>query len=361
MGALRFVLADRSGNPLGEIQDASERKVELPLRRFATAQCRLKTTNAMLEELYAADRRLKVYHYLPPTDSEQLLFHGDLVSLEAANDGGSSVLANFADPAFRFSKRVQGRDSDGNLYTTQDKLVIVKSEIDAANSDGETGVRTVPMTNGTTATYIVGPYRLLDEVIAELADSFDGFDWHVTPIEYATGKIGEFTAAAYVGSTRADAVFEFGGGTRANIQSYTYQKSWMDLGNSLFNLPQDLTAGGAVVKTGDDAISKTDHGLAQALVETTDITQETLRQNVVDYVLSLRKDPRHVVTFTPSVDPDSTSVPLFGHDYFLGDTVPVKIAPDGVELVSGGVRIWKMTVEADNSGRVMYTPTTVLE
>jgi hypothetical protein len=54
-------------------------------------------------------------------------------------------------------------------------------------------------------------------------------------------------------------------------------------------------------------------------------------------------------------------VPVFGHDYFIGDLVPVRIAPEGVDIVGGYVRIHRMLIEVDNHGRVTYTPTTVPE
>lgn len=358
--AWRWEITERDGTALAEVQNASVRKLTQQLSKSAVANFTILSHNPIVEDLYGEDRLLKVYQ------DDTLRFHGPITSLEATNgDHGATVAATATDPSFYFAKRVVGKSPTGTTYTTQDKLVIVKSLIDIANNvflDGaETGVRTSSMTCGSTATYVAGPYRLLDECIAELGDTLDGFDWRIDPIEYDTGKIGDFTAAALLQNTQADAVFEYGPDTRANVDTFNYQRLWTDMANRVFNVPQDLTLD-AVLDAADNT-SITDHGLHEALVDSTDVTNLTLRQQVADFHVAVRKDPRRIVTFTPTVeDPDRPGkVPTYGEDYYLGDLVPVRIAPEGIELISGLVRIHKMEIELDQSGRAKYTPTTVPE
>lgn len=374
MSHFRFVITERDGTALGEVQDASSRRVEVQLKKASTAGFSIRTTNPLLDELYSGDKLLKVYHHLHPTDTEALVFHGPIISLEATLDEkGPSVAATATDPAFFFTKRVSGKRAqwtsgyNGTLFNAVDKLTITKSLIDQANTDGETGVRTVAMTSGTTAVYIAGPYKLLDECINELADTFDGFDWVIDPIEYDAGKIGEFRGAAVIGSTKANAAFEYGPATRNNIRDFTYQRTWEHLANRIYNIPQTLALTPAdstqdVIERWDTP-SLTDHGLYGANVESGDVTNVTLRNAVSDFHLAIRAQPRNVLSFSPVVDPGEASgaVPVFGHDYGIGDLVPVRIAPEGHTLIEGNVRIYKVLIEIDNDDRTLYTPTTVPE
>jgi len=374
MDRFRFVLTDRAGEAFGEIQDATVRRVEIGIKKPATAGFTIRGSNALIEDLYASDRLLKVYHYLPPQNREKLVFHGPITSLEASvDDKGPLIAAVASDPSFWFSKRVVGKTGDpgydtgqqGIVYSGQDKVTIAQELIGIAHNDGTMLLDASGEIHlsGNAAVKVIGPYVKLDEAIASLSDTADGFEWIVDPLEHTGLAIGTFHTAPQfgLGLAKPNATFEYGPGTRANIQTYTFQRSWMDMANNIYNTPQDYTTGTVLDDTNPTSI--TEHGLYDDAIDSGEVTNDVLRHQVSNFHLSLRAEPRNVVSFTPAVDPTESGqqVPLFNHDFEVGDTIPIRIENEGKTLIAGEVRLWKMAIEIDQNDRPIYTPTTVVE
>jgi hypothetical protein len=377
----RFVLSNRAGESFGEVQDATRRVVERSLKKPATAGFTIRGTNALVPELYAQDCLLRVYHYLPPLGQEKLVFHGIVTSLEAAVDErGPLIAATALDPAFYFTKRVVGKAAEwtsgfqGQLFNGVDKVSIAQQLINTGATDSwmMLDASTYVALSGNVAVKLIGPYIKLDEAINELANTADGFEWIVEPIEFIDGStatggfgtIGTWRSAPQfaIGVSRPNAAFEYGPNTRANIRDFTFQRSWLDMANDIYSTPQDFSTGSILNHVNYTSLAT--HGMYDDVIDSGEVTNDTLREQVANYHLALRSEPRNVVTFSPVVDPDERGqmTPLFDWDYFVGDTVPIKInTEEDKTLVSGGLRLWKMSVEIDQQDRVLYTPTTVQE
>jgi hypothetical protein len=315
------------------------------------------------------DCLLKVY------DGSTMRFHGLVVATEATpgSSGGLQVAVTAADPSFRLARRVSGQSASPTPITG-DKGDIARQLIatENARSNGETGVRTVTINTGYGGTYTPGPYKYTLTCINELSDSLDGFNWTITPGEMTTlgaGKLGTF-AAAWRGSytVQSDVIFEYGG-IRSNIRDFNAQRSWSDVATVAYHIPDDGPSSPLLVKSAINATALATRGLYETIVDATNITDPTLRQQLVSETVAVRGDPRRVVTFVPDfADPGRPGrVPVFGTDYNVGDAVRVRLNPTGggnpssSAFVDGYLRIYSMTIEIDSNGKATYTPTTVDE
>lgn len=361
--AYTFVLTDLLGTAFGEVMNATQRQVVIPISKPASASFTITETNPQLANVLTRECLLKVY------DGATLRFHGLVVATEGTpkDSGGMQVACTAADPAFRLGRRLSGQAASPAAITS-DKADIAKQLIDVANSSAETGVQTITVTCGSTGTYIPGPYKYTLDCINELADSFDGFDWQITPSEYASGKIGTFAAASVLGGTQPDVFFEYGG-IRANIRTFNAQRSWATLANRVYHIPDDGPSSPLGVVSASDVTSINARSLYETIEDASGIFDATLRAQLVQEVVGVRKDPRRVVTFTPDFQDDQRPgrVPVYGTDYNVGDVVRVRINPGGggnpstSALVDGYLRIYQMTIDIDANGKATYTPTTVDE
>ena len=105
-----YVLTALDGTPIGEILNASERKVSLGLSRAATASFQIKAQNPRLLDLYEQDNLLQVWQ------DSTLRFWGPIVSANYATqeDGTDPTIAvNAVSPAWRLAKRLAGKSGKG--------------------------------------------------------------------------------------------------------------------------------------------------------------------------------------------------------------------------------------------------------
>lgn len=355
-----FVLTDLAGVALGEVANATERRVVIPLSKPAAAGFKITEQNPHLNHILTKDTLLKCY------EGSTLRFHGLGVATEATpgSGGGIEVQYTASDPGFRLVRRISGKSANPTAITA-DKADIAKQLIDTANAEGDTGIQTQAVSAGSTGIYQPGPYKYTLACINELSDSLDGFDWQIQPQEYASGKIGKFYAAGIVGELKPDVVFEYGS-IRSNIRTFSYQRSWDTLANRAFHIPDNGPSDPSGVLSQSNNPSIAARGLYETIVDATNIQDATLRNQLLSEHVGVRGDPRRVVTFTPDFyDAQRVGrVPVFGTDYTVGDQVRVRLAPQGGRIdtfVDGYLRIYQMTIEIDNNGKATYTPTTVDE
>lgn len=314
--------------------------------------------------LAAQDCAIQVWQ-TDPSNVQVIRFFGPITGIEYTNPSAAlgAVKISASSPGFRLAYRYSGKSITGTAYTTADRAAIANQEIINANTENETGIQTGTVSCGSTvASFTAGPYKLISDVIKELASSIDGFDWYLTPISGVANKMVRFDAAAVIGATRANAIFEYGTG-RNNIIGFKIQHDWTTLANRAFHLPEDLAATGATVVSATDSASVTARRLYETAVETSGITDTTLRQNLVNEHVRVRKAPRVVMELTLA-GPDTknpTRVPTFGTDYDVGDFITVHITYNNVKQFTGAARVYGVTVNIDINGRESVVPTLVDE
>ena len=354
----KFVLSTYTGTTVGELQNCSERSVTRSLSTASTASFKVPVTGAYTANLLADDDlNLRCYR------AGSLIFHGPVTSVElAASDATQQpkIAVTAADPAWRWTKRLVAKNPTA-VSTTGDRLTVAESLLTTVNSGGETGI-TMPTgetCGSATITYPAGPYKYADEVLRDLAQAGDGFDWKIEPIEYASGKIGEFDAAATLGSAKPNVVFEYQG--RGNMRVPTYQRSLDQVANRAFHILDEGPAVVNGVRQDEDATSIAARGLYETIIEVQGLSDTTQRDTLIDDHLGIRSGWRKVFAFQPDFNDGSGRVPAYYDDYQVGDTVRARVLYDGTTLIDGQVRIYKVEFGIDESGLESITPTLVDE
>ena len=348
-----MILTDLEGNELNEVRQATDRKVVMSLNKPSTAGFTVRPDNPILQSLFADDTLLKVY------EDTTLRFHGNVVSSELSTqeDGSApSVKVNAADPAWRLSRRLLGKSSGGTKFTG-DKAKSARKMINELNAEGNTGINLLAegeYDSEGEGEYIAGPYKAALSCINDLAHGFDGFDWYMEPIEYSSGKIVTFRAAGVYGGSAA-AVFEHGYGQK-NIRKLSYLRDLAGLANAAYHLPDEGLTEGAEVKKAEDATSIAHRGRFEVVADGFGLTDATLRQNWVDEVVRVRKNPRFVVSMTLDVDDLTGRVPQLGADFWLGDLVHARSVIAGTTIFNGQVRVYQIQIEINDNGAATLTP-----
>lgn len=359
----QFVLSDLSGHKLGEVLAASERQVVRSLNTPSTATFKILATNPRLSDVLNRDLNLLVYRNTVPQ------FHGPVVSAQFAADDATtspSVVVTAADPAWYFDRRVSGKSPTGTLFPSVDRLYIATQLITQSNTESldglvsSTGVEVDAAARcGSLAVYIAGPYKKLSECIMELGQTLGGFDWYIRPMEYVSGKIGQFTAAATIGSSRPNAVFEYEG--RSNMRAPNYIRGIDTAVNKVYSIPDGGPADASLVREKHDNTSVGLRKRLEEVVDTSGITNSTARDDVLSDHILYRKDPKQVLSFSPDFDNYNGRVPKWEDEYFLGDTVQARVYYNGTTLLDGMVRLYKMQFDIDENNKETLTPTVVNE
>lgn len=330
----RFVVTNTAGTALGELRNASNRRVGLGINRNPTAAATIRLDNPLADTLLNGASRLKVYETGSPFSTPIMHFHGDVASAEevGVGDGGPGSLAfTFAGPMTRLAERLIGKDATGYTSGTalapRDRSLLVADVLAAANAVAYTGVTLGTVTNvGSTSFLAYSPYKVAGEAITELVNTLDGPDYEVVAVEPVADsggvRIALLNVKGAVGQARPAAVFEYGTGRR-NVVNYRRQVSYGIL-NAGYILPSSANPAGTVVAA-SDATSIATYGRREGLVAG-DLAVDLLRQRLVDEHVRVRKQPRQIITFEPTRDDPARPgrVPRFGVDYFLGDAVPFR-------------------------------------
>lgn len=354
-----MVVTNLSGVAINEVRKAFDRKVVISLNKPSTAAFSMYPDNPLLTNMFAEDTLLKVY------ENTTLRFHGNVVSTELATqeDGSQpTVKVNAADPAWRLSRRVLGQSAGGTKYTG-DKAKSARKMIVDLNGVSNTGIELLAegeYTAGGSGEYIAGPYKAALSCINDLAHGFDGFDWYMEPREYSAGAIAKFRAGATFGGN-ANAVFEHGYGSHS-VRKLSYLRDLAGLANVVFHLPDGgFEEVGAEVKTATDAPSIALRGRYEAVADGFSLTDATIRQNWVNEVVRVRKNPRFVVSMTLDVDDLTGRVPKFGTDFALGDLVTARSVIANNTMFDGKVRVYQVQIDINENGSGVVTPVLIDE
>lgn len=366
-----FVLADSNFVPQGEILNASSRKVALPLSKLSTASFQVRMDNPLADQLMTTSGYIKCYRR--PYGGEWSLQHfGPIVSSEMSGDRDKGTISvNSVGAGWVLQKRLAGKSSTGVQFTVAtDRAQIAKVLIDVTNAENDTHIDTTLYTpsSGSTVTYTAGPYKPVMDCITELATAIDGFDWYFNIIDnfsngVVTGnKIASFLAAPLLSSgQKPDAAFEWGTG-RNNIASFKWQVSRDTQANKVYhNTSNGPDAPGFPTVSALDTDSISNWGLLEDLANA-DLLDNSMRQNLVNEHVKVRKNPRQVIEFTPHIDPyDSGRLPRYTTEWNVGDEVPARIGFHDVTKFDAFVRVYGVTFDINDLGIEQQTLSLVQE
>lgn len=382
MASWQFILTDLYGTNLGEITQASSRKIVLPHLRVPSASFTVPIWSDMAAYLMNTDTLLQCFRYDYVTNTKTLAFNGPVVSAEEAGDGTNETIAvTAAGPFWRLTKRLIPTSTQTTLasYGTAGAPIdlgyiaqqLILPEVNGNPADGKsfTGIDGNPA-NGAQYTaskngWIAGwQLKPVAEAIAELSAQINSFEFRVRPTlptAYANSpanwpRIGLLDVAPTIGSNRPNAIFEYGT-PRANVAAYSRSVSrdslltrgvmsvsgWPDSIDSTTAIPpvakyslRAREAAGEVLSRGRFEESLSDAG----------VLDDSLRDGMIDFHLNYRKNPREIVTFQPAQN--SRPTPLV--DYDVGDTVRARAVVGGSLRFDAAFRIWGATFNVDENG-----------
>jgi hypothetical protein len=365
MASWTFVLTDQNFVPQGEVLNAAERKVAEPLDKLPTASMKLRLDNPLADLAMTTACYLKGYRWITGIAEPQFRFFGPVVSAEeSADQQNATVALNAVGGGWVFQKRLVGKSALGTTWTTTDRARIVADPsispvgmIPTSDGEGETHIdfATGPYSAASTATY-TATYKTILDAITDLSVGDTGFDWRVVPVEnYVNGtvvgpKIGRFEAYPLIGTPQSNAVFEWGTGRR-NIASYTRSVDRSTQADKVYhNASAGPDAPGFPTVSAIDADAITEWGLLEDLAQA-DLLDPTLRQNIVNQHVRVRKNPRQLISFTPHIDPSDTGrLPQFGIEYDVGDTVRARAVYEGRLRFDVAARVWGVTFDINELG-----------
>lgn len=347
-----FVLTDLAFQPLGEILNASDRSVDLPLNRLSTAAFKIRLDNPMADVITTTEGYIKVYR------DGTLVFFGPIISAEeVAEEKGPTVAVNAVGSGWILTKRLTGKSTTGKVFATlTDRAQIIKTLIDDQNTLNFTGVATTGAISSSSAiTYTAGPYRPVFDVLQELSASVDGFDWAITPTEnFVNGAvvsqtIGVFSAAPIFGVTQQHAVFEYGVGLH-NVASYRSTVTRDGQATKVYHYVQPEQNQAFPQVSYEDVTATSKWKLLDDVAQA-DLTNQTNRLALVQDHVQIRKNPRRLVEFTPHIDPENAGrLPYFGVAYSLGDFVRARVQYNDRIRLDGYMRVWGVTFSIDELG-----------
>lgn len=360
--AWSLLLADLSGVTQGEITNASNRQLGFAFNRMDTGSFRVRLDHPMAAQLLAGDALIKVYQATSGA-APVIRMVAEIVSVEevASESDAGSLAVTFAEAGFwRLTNRLVGKSATGVSYGTAvapvDRGSIAASLITAVNAERDTGVRVG--TIGASANGFVGPwfYKPVAEAIVELSSTLDGYDFRFDPLEPVTDTAGlavaSFRAAAAIGTTRVNTVFEFGTGRR-NMKSLKRQVTRSGLLNRGYHLPPGFPESADAVVSSQNDPSIAARGLYEGLV-TSDLTVAELRASLVQEHVAVRSTPRQLITFEPTGYGNELNT-----DFAVGDLVTGRAIVAGSVRFNGSFRIYDVGVSISDEGLATYTLTLV--
>jgi hypothetical protein len=363
----RFVLATLGGVNLGELRQASNRHVDLVHRGLDAGSFSVPLNHPLGDVLSTGDALVKAY-YETSTGAKQLKVCGPIITVEENGDeqGNGSLAVTFGSVYWRMAFRLIGKSntgySDGTALAQKDigamaaTLItrVQQPEGTTFDAGGDAGIRIgslAAIRNGW-----IGPwyYKPVNEAISEMANVLDGFDFDVIPTEPtpdASGlKLGEFIAAPFLGEARPNVIFEYGCGKK-NISTYKKQLTNETLLNYGYQLPSGFPENATEsVLSAFDAASIATRGRYEGVVPG-DLIVPEFRQQLVQEHVDIRKQPREVFTFTPTVANEYE----IGVDFDIGDIVGARVkstVPDEETIrFDGSVRCYAASFDIDDEGQ----------
>lgn len=304
----------RTGEELGEVRHATNRSVTpRPINGLGTASLRLKANDALVPEFAEGETRGVKFYEESQEGIWQLRFVGMVTSYEEVHAGGGGaqedgVQLGFTHPAALLEDRMVGKSRTG--YSRGTSLVpvergeIMAHALDTTNAESASPIQRGTITSSGSNTYVANLlFKPVLELWDDLSGPLDGPDWEIESIEPLSSGLasGRLNTAAIIGSTKSNAVWEYGTG-RANVKTWRRIIDPKTVANKVWHLPT-----GYPDNTSDEPVSSTnttsvaDRGLQEALA-TADVGVLALRNQLVQQHVAVRRVPRQVITFEPRME-----------------------------------------------------------
>lgn len=355
-GIWKFVLADNQGAVIGEVLNASSRKVVLPLKATPTVSFTIDVSNPYADLFTQPqwDGIIKAYR------NGVLQFCGPVVSgQEQGSSSGATVGVNAAGPFWKLNFRQLGRPTVsggtvvpwvmGNQITVFDLGTIAQTMLNEANAQGYTGIDNGSLT--ASASGAAGPYVLqpCGDAIINLSVGVNSFEFEVAPIEptnvgQAFPRLGVFNVAPLISTVRSNVVFEFGAGA-ANVISYSNTVDRSKRLNRGYMLNPAFTDNSDVLIS-ENGASISAIGVYAGAVDSGGVEWDVYRQILLDQNVTVRKFCQQILNFVPR--PDANYRPLV--DYKVGDQVRCRVTQNGGFRFDAMFRIWGITFDIDEQG-----------
>lgn len=350
----RFELVGTDYVPVGEIQNAKERKVQIALNKLDQLSFRLRMDNVLAEQISRCEGFVKGWR------NDILQFYGPIITAEEVGDAeGASVSVACQSGAWALMNKSYANmvvDPSLGVRTNMDRALIVKGEIDAANAWGETGVSTaaLPISSAEAVTYTIDQWMPMADLMRTMQTGDNTFDWRMVPINnwddvagaVTSPKHTAFWAAPVLGTQQDEAIWEYGKDTRANLQGYRNMVSRETQITVAVSLPDVSTFYTATA----DGATMTKWGTLTEIVTRDDITDTTQMADLRFAHIDTRKNPRRITTWEPHIDPTGLRMPDYGFDYEVGDIVHGRGVANDVVRFDGLFRCWGVEFEIMDSG-----------
>jgi hypothetical protein len=199
--------------------------------------------------------------------------------------------------------------------------------------------------------------KQIAEAIQELTEVENGFDFSITPVDPTVdpGILGIFNVVPAAGVNLSTTVrFEQGEGTLDNVLAVSRQLELPVNRVVVLGAESETTPGVTLTATAEDTASISQYGLYERTYSFTDISVDATLEQRADSLL--RPVPIQTITFEP--DPATALWPWV--DYWLGDTVSVRIDADAFQ-VQTTARIIGIEIELDDQGNEIAHRVTVGE
>lgn len=353
----QFILTDLMGVTLGELHGASDRTVTIPLSRLTTASFKVPMWHPLGEVLTSQECLLQCWR-TDVTSNKRLVFNGPIRGTQEVTDNTTQTIAATANgPFIRVGSRYVGMSKAGIKFPAdgvRDLGLVAHDILDTINGQEFTGISKGTWTasvSGSTGQLFV---KNAAEAISEVASGLNSFEYTVRPTAPAAvgglggwPQIGLLDVAPFIGGTsRPDAIYEYGT-PRANVSGYERAisregmatRGWISVNGWPDSTTQELLS-----KT--DAAAQTVRGLYETIVPDNGVLDDTLRQSIVDYHVSVRKQPRETVTFKIP----SNARPSALTDYEVGDFVRARAVVRGTTRFDAMFRVWGVTFNIDSNG-----------
>lgn len=335
-------LCNHAGNAVAELVTASGRTITYTRNSYASAELTIShhdaAADAFFTALAAGWPQLKVWRRAESASSSTLIFRGWLAPFTEALEESALITLSFRSPFARLlgESPERGRETS-ETFTAEDAGTIATSLIDAANTDGTTGLATTGVVQTTVDRDRTYQRANVGEAIQNLTRVIDGGDFSET---FLTGTdLAEFNWYGTLGDDKPSVRFEYGEDTLNNVRSVARTTQ------PPINRATVLGANG-LVGTAENTASIAAYGLWPVQVSQSDVVEQTTLDEKAEALL--RPTPVKTVAWVPEYGLANCPKPI--DDFFIGDSGRL-FGHRGAFTEDVTMRVNSMTIAVDENGR----------